>query len=100
MKTFFDGIFMDKKILEDEGIEYPVKLEYFKLIDTEDVEAKYGIEIVKTDYINGKININSNKIKNITNYQQEIDKILSTFRNNEVTPNGMEDILIDMFIKI
>lgn len=100
MKTFFDGIFMDKKTLEDGGIEYPVKLEYFKLIDTEDVEAKYGIEIVKTDYINGKINVNSKKIKNITNYQQEIDKILRTFRNNEVTPNGVEDILIDMFIKI
>ena len=101
MKTFFDEIFINTDKLKNEGIEYPVKLEYFKTINTEeDVEAKYGIEIVKTDFVDGKVKTNSNIIKNITKYQDEIEKILNIFRNNEVTPCGMEDVLIDMFTKV
>lgn len=101
MKTFFDEIFINTEKLKDEGIEYPIKLEYFKTINTEeDVEAKYGIEIVKTDYIDGKVKVNSNIIKDITKYQDEIEKILNIFRNNEVTPFGMEDVLIDMYTRI
>ena len=101
MKTFFDEIFINTDELINEGIEYPVKLEYFETINTEeDVEAKYGIEIVKTDFVDGKVKTNSNIIKNITKYQDEIERILNIFRNNEVTPCGMEDVLIDMFTKV
>lgn len=101
MKTFFDEIFINTDKLKNEGIEYPVKLEYFETINTEeDVEAKYGIEIVKTDFVDGKVKTNSNIIKNITKYQDEIERILNIFRNNEVTPCGMEDVLIDMFTKV
>ncbi len=101
MKTFFDEIFINTDELKNEGIEYPVKLEYFETINTEeDVEAKYGIEIVKTDFVDGKVKTNSNIIKNITKYQDEIERILNIFRNNEVTPCGMEDVLIDMFTKV
>ena len=101
MKTFFDEIFINTDELKNEGIEYPVKLEYFETINTEeDFEAKYGIEIVKTDFVDGKVKTNSNIIKNITKYQDEIERILNIFRNNEVTPCGMEDVLIDMFTKV
>ena len=101
MKTFFDEIFINTDELKNEGIEYPVKLEYFETINTEeDVEAKYGIEIVKTDFVDGKVKTNSNIIKNITKYQDEIERILNIFRNNEVTPCGMEDVLIYMFTKV
>ena len=101
MKTFFDEIFINTEELKSEGIEYPIKLEYFKTINTEeDVEAKYGIEIVKTDYIDGKVKVNSNIIKDITKYQDEIEKILNIFRNNKVTPFGMQDVLIDIYTRI
>ena len=46
MKTFFDGIFVNCNNKQNEN-EYPIKLEYYKTIKTEEsVEAKYGIEIV------------------------------------------------------
>ena len=98
MKTFFDGIFIDNEKLEAEGKKYPVKLEYYKTIAIEEnVEAKYGIEIVKTEYKKGEVNIENSIMKNITDNANELEKILTILRNNEVTPIGMQDVLSDMF---
>ena len=101
MKTFFDRVFIDYKKLRAEDINYPIKLEYYKTITTDkNVEAKYGIEIVKTEYTDGKIKIDSNKKENIIKNAQEVDKILTIMRNNEVTPIGMQDVLDDMFSNV
>lgn len=101
MKAFFDGIFIDEKKLNEAGIKYPIKLEYYKTIASEgNVEAKYGIEIIKTEYKNGKIYTEREIAENLTNNTQELDRILTTLRNNEVTPIAMQDILSDIFVKI
>ena len=93
MKTFFDGIFIDGNNAQYEG-EYPIKLEYYKTIKTEgNVEAKYGLEIVSTEFINGKVNIESKTIDNITDTLEEIDKVLTIIKNNEVTPIGIQDAI-------
>lgn len=101
MKTFFDGIFIDDNKLKDEDINYPIKLEYYKTIAIEEnVEAKYGIEIVKTEYIKGNVNIESKRLDKVTDNLEEVDRILTILRNNEVTPIGMQDVLEDMFIHL
>ena len=93
MKTFFDGIFIDGNNSQNEG-EYPIKLEYYKTIKTEEnVKAKYGIEIVATEFINGKVNIESKAIDDISNTSEQIDRILTILKNNEVTPIGIEDAI-------
>ena len=101
MKTFFDGIFLDRSKLEEEGIKYPIKLEYYKTIaESENVEAKYGIEVVKTEYKSEFVNVESNKLENLTNSSKEIEKILAILRDNEVTPIAMQDVLDDMSIEV
>ena len=93
MKTFFDGIFIDNNNTQNEA-EYPIKLEYYKTIETEEnVEAKYGIEVVETEFIEGKINIENRKIKNIAKTSEEIGRILSIIRDNKVTPIGIQDAI-------
>ena len=44
MKTFFGGIFIEASRLKEEGIQYPIKVEYYKLKDEDN--KKYGIEII------------------------------------------------------
>ena len=101
LKTFFDGIFIDKDRLLEEGIKYPVKIEYFKTITgKENVENKYGIEIVKTEFKNENINVESKEVPNITNNANEADKILKILRDNEVTPIAMQDVLDDISLKL
>jgi len=101
LKTFFDGIFIDRNRLLEEGIEYPVKIEYFKTVTgKENVENKYGIEIVKTEFKNGNINIESNEVPNITKNNSEADRILKILRDNEVTPVAMQDVLDELTIQV
>ena len=96
MKTFFDSIFIGSNSVQNEG-EYPIKLEYYKTIKTEEnVEAKYGIEIVVTEFINGKVNIESKTIDDIAETSEEIDKIITILKNNEVTPIGIEDAIAEV----
>ena len=101
MKTFFDGIFIDHEKLEAEDIEYPIKLEYYKTTaEKENVDAKYGIEIVKKKYINGNIISKSSRLENITNDTSKVYEILKIFRDNEVTPIGMRDVLEDIITSV
>lgn len=97
MKTFFDGIFIDKNRLLEEGIKYPVKIEYYKTITgKENVENKYGIEIVKTEYKEENINIEKEEVYELTNNSNEADKILTLLRDNEVTPIAIKDVLYEL----
>ena len=92
MKTFFDGIFISKNLLEEAGIKYPIKLEYFKTLN-ENVESKFGIEVVKTEYLEGNVNIETKEITNIAGDEQKQEEILSLLRNNQVTPITLEEVL-------
>lgn len=105
MKTFFDGIFISKEHLKEAGIKYPIKLEYYKterdrntdqINETEKAVEKYGIEVVKTEYLEGNIRIETKEVANVTNDLKEANRILTLLRDNEVTPIGVEDVLEEL----
>ena len=102
MKTFFDGIFISKEHLNEAGIKFPIKLEYYKTTREEsskiarENENKYGIEIVKTEYREGNVRVETKEINNVANNIKEQEKILTLLRDNEVTPIGVEDVLEDL----
>lgn len=104
MKTFFGGKFIEKEKLVEAGIDYPIKLEYYKKINEEEFvkkdKAKFGIEIVKTEYIPNNTTIENKEIKYLSNDEDKINKILNLFKENEVTPIGVEDILLDLSKKL
>ena len=88
---------MDEAKLKEEGIEYPVKLEYYKTaMEEENVETKYGIEIVKTEYLEGNVKIETKEIKDVTNNILERDRIIKLLKKNEVTPIGLEDVIAEL----
>ena len=98
MKTFFGRIFIKKEKLEEAGIEYPIKLEYYKYINNNYIEdknkSKYGIGITKTEYKENKM-VEEIVIKNLTNDEGKAIDILKLLKNNEVTPIGAEDVIQD-----
>ena len=55
----------------------------------------YGIQVIKTEY-KEKIGVEQNRIEHITNDESEITKILSLIKENEVTPIGLEDVIIEI----
>ena len=77
MRTFFGGKFIEKSKLEKEGIHYPIKLEYYKRIDNQDSKqnncyAKFGISVVKTEYIPDNIKIVSREVKDVSTDESKI----------------------------
>ena len=99
MKTFFGSTFIDQEKLKEAEIYHPIKLEYYKLINEDEVvkqeKAKFGINVIKTEYIQDNTKVENKIIKHITNDEKKIEEILKIFKENEVTPIIVEDILND-----
>ena len=78
LKTFFGSVFIEKEKLEEAGIKYPIKLEYYKQINEDEIsnyeKPKYGIEIIKTEYKPDYTKVENKKIKYITNDEIEADR--------------------------
>ena len=95
MKTFFGGIFIETKRLKAEGIEYPIKVEYYKIEE----ENKFGIEIIKKEYKEQKIDIQKQELKSLSKDECIINRMLELFKKNEVTPISAPEIIEDFFGK-
>lgn len=99
MKTFFGSIFIEKEKLKEAGVEYPIKVEYYKVINEDEFinkdKAKYVINIVKTEYKKDNTNVEDKTIKYLSNNEQKVDDILKILKENEVTPICVQDVICD-----
>ena len=86
MNTFFGSIFIEKEKLREAGVEHPIKLEYYKIINEDEFisrdNAKYGIKIVKTEYKKNNTKIEDKTIRYLSNNEQKIEEILDIFKKN------------------
>lgn len=99
MNTFFGSLFIEKEKLKEAGVEHPIKLEYYKIINEDEFiyknKARYGIKVVKTEYIKNNTKIEDKTIRYLSNNEQRVEDILNIFKENEVTPISAEDIICD-----
>ena len=105
MKHFYAGTFMSKEDLKNIGIDYPVKLEYYKtqpnIIARENIaEIKYGIEVIKTSYKKEKTKIENSIIAAFTKDESIVNKILDVLKRNEVTPVVAKYVVEDLLKEI
>lgn len=104
MRTFFSSTFIKKETLKEAGIEYPIKLEYYKIINEDEIikqeKAKFGINIIKTEYQKDTIKVENEKVQYLSNDEKKIEEILNILKENEVTPIGVNDILSDFSKKM
>lgn len=101
MKHFYAGTFINKKDLENMGVSYPVKLEYYKtepnVEEKDNIEKmKYGIEVIKTSYIKENVEVEYKKILELTKDETVVNRILDVLKRNEVTPISAEYVVEDL----
>ena len=100
MKTFYSSTFIKKEELEEQGITYPIKLEYYKIINEDEImkgeKARFGIKVVKTEY-REKPKVEEKEITYLSNDEKRIEEILDIFKRNEVTPISVEEIIYDFW---
>ena len=104
MRTYFSSTFIEKEVLNEAGIYYPIKLDYYKIINEEESnkqeKAKFGIHVVKTEYKENDTRVENKKIPYVSNDEKNIEEILHILKENVVTPIAVEDILHDFTKKI
>ena len=95
MKKLFGVAKVTKGEYPDVECSY-MELEYYKIkkkkrkkIILKEKKSFYGIEIIKKEINGRKKRIEKNKIEYITTDEDNIQNMLSTFRNNLVTPMGL-----------
>ena len=100
MKSFYGGVFIERKKLEGEGIRYPIKIEYYKRINEDEIikkeNPKYGISVIKTEYIPNTMKVEKKEIKYLSDDEGKINNLLKLFKDNEVTPIAVEEIISDL----
>lgn len=100
MKTLYGSAIIDKEELSEVCIEHKIELEYYKIINKENSvknnKLKFGIKIVKKEYINNSIMTEEKEIKNLSDNEQKIIEILEVLKRNKVTPIGVIDVMLDM----
>lgn len=95
-KRLFGKIFLDPKELQMNGTFYPIIVEYYITEnETEMSNLKYGIEVVKTEFLDEEIK-EVNKIDNVCSNEAKTNEILSVLLNGEVTPTAVQDVLDDL----
>lgn len=101
MKCFYGGTFMSREELKNVGINYPIKLEYYKT-ETQDVINKskvfYGIEVIKTEYTE-EVKTEIVELGNITEDEKQLEIVLDLMKSNKVTPITAEYIVEDFLNK-
>ena len=97
MKNFFGSIFINRDRLEEAGINYPIKVEYYKLKDEDN--KKYGIEIIKKEYKTKNVNTEKQVLKSLSKDECKIERMLELFERNQVTPISAGEIIEDFFGK-
>ena len=99
MKYFFGSTFMSQEELRNIGVTYPIKLDYYKTKEEKiKNEVKYGVEIIKTSYIDDKVDIEKTNIPEFIKDELKIDTILDKLKTNKVTPISAEYVIED-FLK-
>lgn len=105
MKHFYAGTFINRDDLRSVGIEYPVKLEYYKTKPNREKlknenDLKFGIEVVKTSYIHEIVKTENVEIAEFTKDETLVNKILDTLKRNEVTPICAKYVVEDLLKEI
>lgn len=92
---------MNREELANIGVKYPIKLDYYKTKTNEENiknenEIKYGIEVIKTSYIEDRVDIEKRTIPEIIKDEIKIEQILSKLKQNKVTPVSAEYVIEDL----
>ncbi len=97
-RTYYGGTFLEEEDLKESNIKHRIELEYYTTAnkETNDEKHSYGIEIIKKEYKNNRIDTESNSKECISNSSEKIIEIIDTLKKYKVTPIGLNDVLEDL----
>lgn len=95
MKKLFAEITLNKDELKESSCSR-IELEYYKISRKERKSAKaniYGIEVVKKEYNQYKKLKEKSRIKDLTNDEKNVNRLLQLLKRNKVTPISLKEVI-------
>lgn len=99
-RYLYGEILLREELLRKNKIYHDVELEYYKIKngnDSKNENFKYGIEVVKKEYMDNEIKQENSVVEMLTSSEEKVEKILEKLKNNAVTPITLEYVIADMF---
>lgn len=100
IKSFYGENFIENEELEKLGIKYPMKIEYYKIKEKNKSRFRYGVEIIKKEYTEEKINVEIRNLCNIIEEDKKAEHLLEILKRNIVTPIGLKDVVTDLLYRM
>ena len=96
---------MNREELQNIGVRYPIKLEYYKIQTNEENvkninDIKYGIEVIKTSYIEEKVDVEKTCIPEIIKDETKVENMLNILKEHKVTPISAPYIIEDLLKEV
>ena len=100
-RTYYGGTFLEEEDLKESNIKHRIELEYYTTKNyinevKENEETSYGIEIIKKEYIDNRIGIETGTKQQVSNNAKKVIEIIDTLKRYKVTPIGLNDVLEDL----
>lgn len=100
-RTYYGGTFLEEEDLKESNIKHRIELEYYTtkrhINEFEENEKNsYGIEIIKKEYIDNEIGIETGIKQQVSDNAKKIIEIIDTLKKYKVTPIGLNDVLEDL----
>lgn len=96
-RYLYGEILLREELLRKNKIYHNVELEYYKITNGNE-NFKYGIEVVKKEYMDNEIKQENSVVEMLTSSEEKVDKILEKLKNNAVTPTTLEYVIEDMLV--
>ena len=100
-KAYYGATFLEREDLKETNINHRIELEYYTTKNhinrnTKEESVNYGIEIIKKEYKDDKIDTETNNREYISNNAEKVIEIIETLKRHTVTPIGLNDVLDDL----
>lgn len=99
-KMFYGTVKLTNQDAEEIPVCHPIALEYYRTTSPSKnlLEAEnFGVEIVKKEYRNNRIELERKRVENITRDARTADSFIALLKRNQVTPISLEEVVWDLF---
>lgn len=99
IRKFYGKTIIDSRDSDELDLGYQMELKYYKTMNSlvvSDQSKKFGIEVVKKEMDGKNVTIESEHMNDLTNLEENVDKILNVLVKNKVTPIGVKDVMVDL----
>jgi len=97
LRSYYGATILGEEELKESTIKNKIELEYYSIKKEDKLEKNtYGIEVIKKEYKESKVDIEKDTIDNVCRDVNQVNKIMDILKRNTVTPVGLHVVVEEL----